>query len=88
MSNHCVDCGSPIPDGQNTCSMCYGDLDYGKDGYYRARMEEQMQTDDAPDPFDGAPCPKCGEMAYTFCGTFAQDCEACGAELKGKEAKR
>ena len=29
--NYCVDCGSPIPDGQRTCSMCYGDIDHGKD---------------------------------------------------------
>jgi hypothetical protein len=28
-------CGSPIPNGQKICSMCYGDPDYGKDGYYR-----------------------------------------------------
>ncbi len=40
MNNYCVMCGSPIPDGQNVCSMCYGDIDYGKDGYYREYMEE------------------------------------------------
>ena len=37
----CMMCGSPIPDGQNCCSMCYGDPDYGRDGYYRQWLEEQ-----------------------------------------------
>ena len=39
---NCVMCGSPIPDdqGSKTCSMCYGDIDHGKDGYYREYMEE------------------------------------------------
>lgn len=32
---YCEMCGASIPDGQNTCSMCYGDIDYGKDNYYR-----------------------------------------------------
>ena len=32
----CVMCGSPIPDdqGSSSCSMCYGDIGHGKDGYY------------------------------------------------------
>ena len=36
-------CGSPIPDnqGSSTCSMCYGDVDHGKDGYYRRYLEQQ-----------------------------------------------
>lgn len=38
---YCTNCGSPIPDGQKVCSMCYGDMDYGKDGYYRQWAEEQ-----------------------------------------------
>lgn len=37
----CIDCGSWIPDGQNTCSMCYGDMEHGRDGYYRAWAEQQ-----------------------------------------------
>ncbi len=41
MSNHCVCCGMPIPEGQRVCSMCYGDIDYGQDGYYRQWAEEQ-----------------------------------------------
>ena len=33
---YCTSCGSPISDGQgNSCSMCFGDPEYGKDGYYR-----------------------------------------------------
>ena len=35
MDGYCVCCGSPVPSGQRTCSMCYGDMDHGKDGYYR-----------------------------------------------------
>lgn len=38
--NKCTMCGSPIPEPQKVCSMCYGDLDYGSDGYYREYMEE------------------------------------------------
>ena len=39
----CVMCGSPLPDnqGSRTCSICYGDIDHGKDGYYREWAEEQ-----------------------------------------------
>lgn len=41
MSSHCTSCGSSVPDGQRSCSMCYGDIDHGRDGYYRAWAEEQ-----------------------------------------------
>ena len=44
MSNHCSCCGIDIPDGQSTCSMCYGDIDHGSDGYYRRWAEEQEQA--------------------------------------------
>jgi hypothetical protein len=49
--NYCVMCGSPLPDnqGSKTCSMCYGDLDHGKDGYYREwaeREERQRQQEE------------------------------------------
>jgi len=37
---NCVMCGSPIPDGQNCCSMCYGDPEYGRDGHYRQWLDE------------------------------------------------
>ena len=39
----CVMCGSSIPEGQRTCSMCYGDPDHGRDGYYRAHLERAEQ---------------------------------------------
>jgi hypothetical protein len=36
----CVSCGLDIPDGQGrSCSRCYGDIDYGRDGYARAEWE-------------------------------------------------
>ena len=42
MSKYCSSCGSPIPEGQgNSCSMCYGDINHGKDGYYREWAEQQ-----------------------------------------------
>jgi hypothetical protein len=37
----CVMCGAWIPDGQRTCSMCYGDVDHGNDGHYRRWMEQE-----------------------------------------------
>ena len=39
----CTMCGSVIPTGQRVCSMCYGDIDYGRDGYYREWAERQEQ---------------------------------------------
>lgn len=43
----CVMCGSPIPDdqGSQSCSMCYGDVDHGKDGYYRRELERQAEEE-------------------------------------------
>ena len=41
MSNQCVCCGSSIPNGQRTCSMCYGDPGHGRDGYYQRWLEER-----------------------------------------------
>lgn len=39
---NCTSCGRPIPEGQgSSCSMCYGDIDYGRDGYYREWVERQ-----------------------------------------------
>lgn len=35
-------CRSCIPEGQGkSCSMYYGDIDHGRDGYYRAEMERE-----------------------------------------------
>ena len=43
---YCIRCGLPIPDGQdNYCSMCYGDIDYETDEYYRKWMEEQYEKE-------------------------------------------
>lgn len=40
---YCTSCGSPIPEGQgNSCSMCYGDMEYGKDGYYKNWAEQVL----------------------------------------------
>ena len=38
---HCSSCGVFIPNGQKVCSMCYGDPDYGNDGYYRKWLEDE-----------------------------------------------
>ena len=47
--NYCGSCGSPIPDGQSFCYMCYGDISYGTDGYYEqwARAQEQLRQEEA-----------------------------------------
>lgn len=39
----CTMCGNPLPSSHKhkTCSMCYGDIDYGTDGYYRQWAEAQ-----------------------------------------------
>ena len=49
---YCTSCGSPIPDGQRkSCSMCYGDMDHGRDNYYRRWMEEELERQDQePEP--------------------------------------
>lgn len=39
MSANCSICGVPVPDGQSgICSVCYGDPEWGTDGYMRASM--------------------------------------------------
>jgi len=39
---NCTSCGLPIPEGQgSSCSMCYGDIAYGSDGYYQQWAEQQ-----------------------------------------------
>ena len=41
---YCSSCGSYIPEGQgSSCSMCYGDIAYGRDGYYEEWAQEQMR---------------------------------------------
>jgi len=44
--NYCTSCGSPIPEGQGkSCSMCYGDPYWGRDGYYLAMLEEEARRE-------------------------------------------
>lgn len=45
---NCIMCGSPLPSNQGSkiCSMCYGDPDHGKDGYYRREIERQAERDE------------------------------------------
>ena len=46
----CSSCGSPIPDGQgSSCSMCYGDIGHGTDGYYEEWARQQMEREQEPD---------------------------------------
>ena len=43
---NCISCGLPIPDGQgSSCSMCYGDPHYGRDGYALRMLEEQAMNE-------------------------------------------
>jgi len=44
--NYCTSCGNPIPDGQGkSCSMCFGDVNHGRDGYYQKWMEDQLDKE-------------------------------------------
>ena len=36
----CVSCGVEIPDGQRTCSVCYGDPFHGSAGILLAMIEQ------------------------------------------------
>ena len=39
---YCTSCGSSIPDGQgSSCSMCFGDIEWGNDNYYREWAERE-----------------------------------------------
>ena len=40
----CTSCGSQIPEGQGkSCSMCYGDISHGSDGYYAEWARQQQE---------------------------------------------
>lgn len=45
--SYCVQCGSPLPEnqGSKTCSMCYGQVEHGRDGYYREWLEQAWLDD-------------------------------------------
>ena len=48
---YCVSCGRNIPDGQGgSCSMCYGDVEYGSDGYYENYLMELQRYVEEPEP--------------------------------------
>ena len=43
---NCSSCGNTIPEGQGkSCSMCYGDPYYGKDGYYLRELEKEQERE-------------------------------------------
>lgn len=45
---YCTSCGSEIPEGQgSSCSMCYGDVAYGHDGYYEQYLRD-MEREEVP----------------------------------------
>lgn len=49
---YCSQCRIEIPDRQQSCSMCYGDIDHGTDGYYRREVERQQEQDIEQEPTD------------------------------------
>ena len=67
--SYCTSCGLPIPEGQgSSCSMCYGDIGHGKDGYYKRWAEEQVRQEEE----DKGECKECGKSWY-FCTCGASD---------------
>ena len=45
---YCSSCGEYIPDGQGVCcSMCYGDISYGQDGYYENGRKRSLNFNDS-----------------------------------------
>ena len=41
----CAGCGRDIPSDQSRlCSICYGDVDWGRDGYLQAQLEMQNEA--------------------------------------------
>ena len=42
---NCKSCEISIPEGQQFCSMCYGDPAYGRDGYYQQEQEHQHEQE-------------------------------------------
>lgn len=44
--NSCRSCGISIPDGQDFCSMCYGEIEYGTDNYYQEMLEKERYEEE------------------------------------------
>ena len=43
---YCTSCGSEIPEGQgSSCSMCYGDVAHGSDGYYEQWLRDMERAE-------------------------------------------
>ncbi len=62
MSSQCSQCGSSIPEGQSICSMCMGDINHGKDGYYQHWAEEQerkREMEESEQEDNWRPCDNC-----------------------------
>ena len=49
--NICKSCGLSIPDNQEICSMCFGDIAYGNDGYYEEWGMEQLQEEEEKEQY-------------------------------------
>jgi hypothetical protein len=45
-----------------------------------------VSPDPEPDPWDGAPCPVCGNMLHIYAGEFAEDCDQCGWKHQAQES--
>lgn len=56
--SYCTSCGSRIPEGQGrSCSMCYGDIAHGKDGYYEEwarRQDEKREQEQQREETEGS----------------------------------
>jgi len=47
---YCKSCGEKIPDGQgDLCSMCYGDIGHGTDGYYEDWARNAQHSEPEPE---------------------------------------
>lgn len=77
---NCTSCGSEIPEGQGrSCSMCFGDVGYGRDGYYQQWVDEQHEKDEQVQAEENyrlmdeqqGECQECGKSWY-FCVCSAE----------------
>jgi len=79
---NCTSCGSEIPEGQGrSCSMCFGDVGYGRDGYYQRWVDDQIEKEQQTKMDDEnyarmmdeqqGECQECGKSWY-FCVCSAE----------------